>query len=198
MEGGTALANILFGEVNPSGKLPFTIPKEEKQLPDFDPFIKEIQYGYYHGYTLFDKEDIEPAFPFGFGLSYTRYDYDGLSMLNSEISENEVLIAEINVSNSGTRTGEEVVQLYIGYPNSSVDRPVKLLRGFQKVALQPGETKRLRFELPAEELAWYNPETEQWEIEEMEYELYVGSSSKASDLESTTFKYVNAKNVSYE
>jgi beta-glucosidase len=191
MEGGTALANILFGEVNPSGKLPFTIPMDEKQLPLFDPFIKKIEYGYYHGYTLFDKEHLEPAFPFGFGLSYTTYDYSGLVLNNPKISGDEVLMAEIDVSNSGSQTGEEVVQLYIGFKNSEVNRPVKLLRGFQKVELKPGETKRLSFEIPADDLAWYNPETGQWEIEEMEYELYLGSSSLESDLHSTSFGYTN-------
>jgi len=194
MEGGTALANILFGEVNPSGKLPFTIPKDEKQLPLFDPFTKQVRYAYYHGYTLFDKEHIEPAYPFGFGLSYTDFSYKGLTLLNLEISGNELLQAVIDVSNSGSRTGEEVVQLYIGFKNSKVDRPVKLLRGFKKVKLQPGETERIKFEIPSEDLAWYNPETGQWEIEEMEYELYMGSSSAEADLSSSTFTYTNTNN----
>lgn len=189
MEGGTALANILFGDVNPSGKLPFTIAREENQLPPFDPFTKKIQYGYYHGYTLFDKENLEPAFPFGFGLSYTSYDYDGLSLVNPEVSRNEALMAEINVSNSGERAGEEVIQLYVGFKNSQIDRPVKLLKGFTKVELQAGETKKIKFEIPAEDLAWYNPETGNWEIEEMEYELYIGSSSRVTDLQSATFTY---------
>jgi len=191
MEGGTALANILFGEVNPSGKLPFTIPKDEKQLPLFDPFTKQVRYGYYHGYTLFDKEHIEPAYPFGFGLSYTDFSYEELTIQNSKITRNEFLIAQIEVSNSGRRTGEEVVQLYIGFKNSMVDRPVKLLRGFQKIELKGGATEQVKFEIPAEELAWYNPETSLWEIEEMEYELYIGSSSAAADLSSTTFTYTH-------
>ena len=194
MEGGTALAHILFGEVNPSGKLPFTIPKNEKQLPLFDPFTKQVRYGYYHGYTLFDKEQKEPAYPFGFGLSYTDFSYKELALIDTEISEGEVLKAEINVSNSGFRTGEEVVQLYIGFKNSRVDRPVKLLRGFQKVELPPGEQVLVKFEIPMEELAWYNPEAEKWEIEEMEYELYLGSSSAESDLSTTTFTYTNSNN----
>jgi beta-glucosidase len=189
MEGGNALANILFGEVNPSGKLPFTVPSEEAHLPLFDPFIKKIEYGYYHGYTLFDKEELEPAYPFGFGLSYTTYAYGEMNIVNPEISGDEALIAEINVSNRGTMAGEEVVQLYIGYKKSSVDRPVKLLRGFQKIYLEPGDTKRLKFEIPAKELAWYNPESGLWEIEEMEYELYLGSSSASKDLSLSQFTY---------
>jgi beta-glucosidase len=101
------------------------------------------------------------------------------------------LKAEIEVSNTGSREGEEVVQLYIGFKNSSVDRPVKLLRGFQKVELHPGEKTQVKFEISMEELAWYNPETAQWEIEEMEYELYLGSSSAEADLSSFTFTYRN-------
>lgn len=193
MEGGTALANILFGEVNPSGKLPFTIPVDENQLPPFDPFIKEIQYGYYHGYTLFDKENLEPAFPFGFGLSYTNYRYDNLNIINPSISGNESLVAEIEVTNTGSRAGEEVIQLYIGFENSGIDRPVKLLRGFQKVELQAGETQRVKFEIKAEELAWYNPETKGWQIEEIDYTVYVGSSSALADLSSDSFSYIKAK-----
>lgn len=189
MEGGTALANILFGDANPSGKLPFTIPGTEKHLPLFDPFAKKARYDYYHGYTLFDKMELEPAFPFGFGLSYTRFDFEGLEIDQPELSGDGVLIAEINVSNCGHRAGEEVAQLYIGFGNSKVDRPVKLLRGFQKVALQPGETKRLRFEVPAGDLAWYNPDTGQWEIEVMEYRLYIGNSSSDHDLQSVPFRY---------
>jgi beta-glucosidase len=193
MEGGTALANILFGDVNPSGKLPFTIPKDEKQLPLFEPFTKQVLYEYYHGYTLFDKEQLEPAYPFGFGLSYTEFTYKNMNIIDPELSGEEVLKAEIEVSNSGSRTGEEVVQLYVGFKNSRVDRPVKLLRGFHKVELHPGETAQVKFEFPMEDLAWYNPETGQWEIEEMEYELYLGSSSAEADLSSTTFTYTNAK-----
>ena len=195
MEGGTALANILFGEVNPSGKLPFTIPKDENQLPLFEPFAKIAQYEYYHGYTLFDKEKLEPAYPFGFGLSYTDFSYKEINIIDTDIIGKEVLQAEIEVSNAGSRTGEEVVQLYIGFKNSGVDRPVKLLRGFQKVELQPGETAQVKFEIPTEDLTWYNPETGQWEIEEMEYELYLGSSSAEADLSSSTFRYTNSKEL---
>ncbi len=187
MEGGNALANILFGEVNPSGKLPFTIPSNEKHLPTFDPFAKELEYGYYHGYTLLDKEQIEPAYPFGFGLSYTSYNYDSLSILNPVLNGNETLTAQLSVSNIGKLAGEEVVQLYVGFENSSVDRPVKLLRGFQKIYLKPGESKKVEFKLPLQDLKWYNPETQDWELEKMEYTLYIGSSSSREDLLSAPF-----------
>ena len=107
-------------------------------------------------------------------------------------SNDEALLAEIEVTNSGKHHGEEVVQLYIGFENSSVDRPVKLLRGFEKVFLQVGETQRVRFEIKPEDLTWYNPEKNGWEIEEMDYQLYIGSSSAAEDLKSASFSYTKA------
>lgn len=178
MEGGTALANILFGKVNPSGKLPVSIPKDPADLPFFDRNADEIEYGYYHGYTLMDKEKCEPAFPFGFGLSYTTYTYKNLQAITTEDS----IIASVNVSNLGSVAGEEIVQLYIGFENSAVDRPLKLLRGFKKVALEPKESKTVSIEVKKKDMAWYNPETKSWEIEDMKYSIYVGSSSSVNDL----------------
>ncbi|MBY9010323.1 MAG: glycoside hydrolase family 3 C-terminal domain-containing protein, partial [Candidatus Lokiarchaeota archaeon] len=118
MEGGHALANILFGKVNPSGKLPITIPKDPAHLPYFKIDIDEIEYGYYHGYTLMEKENIEPAFPFGFGLSYTEYSYNNIRAESTE----EKIIVSVEISNIGAIAGEEIVQLYVGFENSSVDR----------------------------------------------------------------------------
>ncbi len=181
MEGGHALANILFGEVNPSGKLPFTIPKDQAHLPFFDIYVDEIEYGYYHGYTLMEKEKIEPAFPFGFGLSYTEYLYENIRVESAE----EKIIVSVNVSNIGAIAGEQIVQLYVGFENSSVDRPLKLLRGFKRVALKPTETKTVSFDVRKKDLAWYNPDNRVWEVESIEYTIYIGSSSKNEDLLTT-------------
>ena len=181
MEGGNALANILFGKVNPSGKLPFTIPKDPAQLPYFEIDIDEIEYGYYHGYTLMEKENIEPAFPFGFGLSYTEYRYENIRVESGE----EQIIVNVDVSNIGAIAGEEIVQLYVGFENSRVDRPIKLLRGFKKVALNPNETKTVSIEVKKIDFAWYNPDNGAWEVESIEYTIYVGSSSKNEDLLTT-------------
>jgi beta-glucosidase len=178
MEGGYALANILFGKVNPSGKLPFSIPKDTSHLPYFDKDVDEIEYGYYHGYTLIEKENIEPAFPFGYGLSYTKFSYNNMKV---ELNQ-EKLIVSVDVSNIGSIAGEEVVQMYVGFENSSVDRPLKLLRGFNRVALRPNETKTLSIEVMKKDLAWYNPENKEWKIESIDYTIYIGSSSKNVDL----------------
>ncbi|MHA1507343.1 MAG: beta-glucosidase family protein [Promethearchaeota archaeon] len=181
MEGGNALANILFGKVNPSGKLPITIPKDPAQLPYFKIDVDEIEYGYYHGYTLMEKENIEPAFPFGFGLSYTEYSYKNIRV---ELTDKKIIVS-VDVSNTGTVAGEEIVQLYVGFENSSVDRPIKLLRGFKRVALIPNETKSVSIEIKKKNLAWYNPDNRVWEIESIKYTIYIGSSSKNEDLLTT-------------
>ena len=184
VEGGNALAKILFGDVNPGGKLPFTIPKDPQHLPFFDKNADEIEYGYYHGYTLFEKEGIEPAFPFGFGLSYTSFEY---SNLNVEEGDDKV-IAAVDIKNNGQVTGDEIVQLYIGFEQSQIDRPVKLLKGFSRVHLEPNESKTVAIEVLYKNLSWYNPESKSWEIEQIKYSLFVGPSSKMEDLLSYQFK----------
>jgi len=183
MEGGNALARLLFGEVNPSGKLPFTVPVDEKDLPFFDAYADSITYGYYHGYTLFDKTQKPVAFPFGFGLSYTTFQYSNLNVLTPAVaSQNGILKVSVDVTNTGKRAGEEVAQLYIGFSNSKIDRPIKLLRGFKKILLQPNETKTVSFEVKAEDLAYYEVDTKSWKMEKMAHEIFVGKSSAEKDL----------------
>lgn len=187
MEGGSALANVLYGKVNPSGKLPFSIARNDSDYPYFNPYTLKIDYGYYHGYTLFDKKSIEVAYPFGYGLSYTTFAYSDLQMKESELEKNGILQAQIKVTNSGNVGGEEIVQLYVGFKNSAIDRPVKLLRGFDKIFLKPGETKIVELEVAIQDLAWYDPQAKQWKVEEMEYELYIGPNSDMSNLMESVF-----------
>jgi beta-glucosidase len=182
MEGGNAIADIIFGDVNPSGKLPIVFPKSLDQLPEFNNKELTVHYGYYHGYRWFDRQGLEPAFPFGFGLSYTRYEYANLRLAETTVGRSGTVVAEVDVRNAGKMAGEEVVQLYVGYKGSRVDRPVKDLRAFTRVALGPGESKRVRLEVPAQSLAYYNPESAAWEVEEIEYTVSVGPSSRAADL----------------
>ncbi|MFX0009513.1 MAG: beta-glucosidase [Candidatus Hermodarchaeota archaeon] len=178
MQGGYALANVIFGKVSPSGKLPFTIPKKISDLPYFKTNLDEIEYGYYHGYTKLEKESKDPAFPFGFGLSYSKFKYENLQI---ELQATKV-IALVDISNVGKIAGEEVVQLYIGFENSKIERPIKLLKGFARVALQPIEKKQVKIEVNLDNLKWFNPEKMEWELEYMEYNVYVGGSSKSQDL----------------
>jgi beta-glucosidase len=178
MEGGTALAEIIFGDVNPSGKLPFVVPGKESDLPQVDWDTTSQWYEYYHGYARLEKLGIQPSLPYGFGLSYTTF---AVSQPVFQ-AQGDRLLAGCKVTNTGKRGGAEVIQLYVGFKNSSVDRPVKLLRGFKRVDLAPGETKTVEITCPYEELCWFNPETRRMELEHMDYEVYIGTSSDNGDL----------------
>lgn len=178
MEGGTALANVIFGEVNPGGKLPFVLPTKESHLPQLDWDAEEITYEYYHGYAKLEKEGIEPSLPYGYGLSYTTFDISDAEFSTTE----DKVTGKVTVENTGDRTGDEVVQLYVGFSNSQVDRPVKLLRGFERVTLEPGKKSIVTISSPIEKLKWFNPETDKWELENMDYEIYIGTSSSKGDL----------------
>lgn len=188
MEGGTALARILYGDVSPSGKLPFSIAQNATDYPHFTPFAKSITYDYYHGYTLFDKKNTEVAYPFGFGLSYANFAYDSLQVSNPEMGKQDVLQLSVQVRNEGNMAAKEIVQLYVGFSNSTVDRPVKLLRDFAKVTLAPGETKEVSLQVAAEDLARYDTKLQKWVVDAMEYEIYVGASSREKDLMQSTFR----------
>ena len=187
MEGGTAFGEIIFGDINPSAKLPAVFAKSEDQLPYFDAMIKEIEYGYYHGYRLMDKKGFEPTYPFGFGLSYTTYSYDNLRIDKNTISTEEEIQVSVDVTNTGNITGEEVVQMYVGYKNPSIDRPVRDLKGFTKALLASGEKKTINLKLKAKDLAYYDVDKKTWVIEKIEYIIFVGPSSRKNDLLSITF-----------
>ena len=176
LEGGNALADILSGDVTPAGKLPFTIAQKSE---DYPPFLhlgaknKNIEYGYYHGYTLLDKKGIEPHFPFGFGLSYTDFAVDCISCKKEE----EAIKLTVNVENKGAVAGDEVVQVYIGSNNKDTDRPVKVLKGFKRVCVKAKETVTAEVNVLVDDIKFYNPENESWELDES-YTVYIGTDSK--------------------
>ncbi len=184
MEGGMALARVLFGDVNPSGKLPFTIPARVEHLPYFSNTDEEITYDMYHGYTLLDRKKLKPAYPFGFGLSYTTYTYQDAGVVRN----GQNLEVSVNVSNTGARDGEEVVQVYVGMENSQVERPKKLLKGFEKVFIAAGETRRVTITVPLDELRYYDPQTKTWRLEPGVYQIMVGPSSDEKTLLKTTLE----------
>lgn len=186
MEGGNALADILFGDVCPSGKLPYTVAMSEDSYPDFDPDCTYAEYGYYHGYCKMDKENLPVAYPFGFGLSYTSFE---LSEPEAEVFDNRAKIS-VNVKNTGKVKGAEIVQLYVGCEGSSVDRPVKVLKDFQRIELNPGEEKKVVLTVTKEDMAYYNEKTDAFEAEDITYIAYTGNSSAASDLKTTEFRFV--------
>ncbi len=181
MEGGTALAEILFGDVNPSGKLPFVVPVSEADLPKVDWEATDQYYEYYHGYTRLDKNGVKPLVPYGFGLSYTTFSIDS----PNACVEGDELVTKVKVTNTGDRDGAEVVQLYVGFENSAVDRPLRQLRGFEKVFLKAGESKEVTVKTPLEKLKYYNPVEREWVLEKMKYQIYLGSSEALEDLVQT-------------
>lgn len=187
MEGGHALAELLLGRANFSGKLPCTFPRSQAQLPFFDSNAREIEYGYYHGYRLLDKNAQQAAFPFGFGLSYTTFKYGGLRVERAQLGPADTLRASVQVTNSGAVAGQEVVQLYIGAPGQVVERPLKELKGFAKVSLQPAETRQVAFDVAVQDLAYYDEAAQDWRIEPGTYRLYAGGSSQAQHLLSAEF-----------
>lgn len=180
-EGGAAIARVLLGEVNPSGRLPVTFPKRYEDNPAFLTFpgVHESFYGegVFVGYRYYDKKKVEPLFPFGFGLSYTRFEYSKLKVTKPSGAGARVKV-EVTVKNAGAVAGKETVQLYVGDPQSMLPRPPKELKGFSKVALRPGESRRVTFELDARAFSYYDAYGENWTLEPGSFEISVGNSSR--------------------
>ena len=176
LEGGNALADILSGDISPAGKLPFTIANKAEEYP---PFLhlgaknKDIEYGYYHGYTLFDKKGIEPHFPFGFGLSYTDFD---LSDITCQKAENSIDVS-VAVTNKGNYDGDEIIQVYIGSENKDNDRPVKLLKGFKRITVGKGETVKAEISIDIQDIKFFCDKKDDWVLDDS-YNIYVGTDSK--------------------
>ncbi|MFH1368792.1 MAG: glycoside hydrolase family 3 C-terminal domain-containing protein [Elusimicrobiota bacterium] len=174
-EGGNVIAEVLFGDYNPGGKLPITFPMSSVSLPDFGwNYVDEYKKGI--GYMYFDKEEKEPLFPFGHGLSYTKFAYSNLLITPAETSSANVSV-KVDVKNTGGKAGDEVVQLYIGGGESKIERPVKLLKAFKRITLSPGESKTVTFKLTPEDLARYGADMK-YIVEPGAYKAMVGGSSK--------------------
>ena len=183
--GGHAIADLLFGDANPSGKLPITFPTGLDQLPPFDNESLEVTYGYFHGYRYLDRNDSTPEFPFGFGLSYTTFSVDNLRASQAEARAGDLVSFSVDVRNTGLVAGAEVVQLYVTYPGSAVERSERELKGFAKVALEPGETQTVEIAVPVNDLAYYDVAESAWALEGLEHEVHVGTSSRDLPLAAT-------------
>jgi beta-glucosidase len=181
-EGGHALAAILFGDSNPSGKLPVSLPKRFEDSPVYGHYPGEnlkVDYaeGIYVGYRYYDTRDVEPQFPFGFGLSYTTFEYSDLRVSRAK-GGNGAWMVSAKIRNTGSRAGAEVAELYIHDGHSKIDRPVHELKGFQRVELTPGETKTVQFTIDRSALSYWTPTTKAWTADPGEFELQVGASSR--------------------
>jgi beta-glucosidase len=174
-ECGHAVAEVLFGETNPSGKLPITVPRSAGHLPAFYNYKPSARRGY-----LFD--DVSPLYPFGFGLSYTTFALKNVRLKKKKITAKDSTQVLVDVTNSGKRAGAEVVQMYVRDCVSSVTRPVKELKGFQKISLQPGETKTVAIDITPESLAFYDINMK-YTVEPGDFEIMVGNSSRHEDLQ---------------
>ena len=204
MEGGTAIANILFGRVDPSGKLPFTWPKRIKDSPahvegsrnnegvDFYEWwarktfsgghaaglqnMDHVDYkeGVFVGYRYFDTKNVEPQFPFGYGLSYTTFDYNKLKLTQ----KHGVVSATVAVTNTGKVAGAETVQLYVREMKPVIERPIHELKAFQKIRLMPDETKEVAFNLGREAFSYFSPDSHRWNLEPGRFEIQIGESSR--------------------
>lgn len=180
---GGAIADILFGDVNPSGKLAETFPMQVSDNPSYlffpgDGDRVEYREGIFVGYRYYDTKNVETLFPFGYGLSYTTFEYSNLSVSANDIKDTDTLTVTVNVKNTGSVAGKEVVQLYVRDVESSVSRPHKELKGFDKVELQPGEEKAVTFTLDKRAFAYYNTNLKDWHVESGEFELLIGKNSK--------------------
>ncbi|WP_353567253.1 glycoside hydrolase family 3 C-terminal domain-containing protein [Haloferula sargassicola] len=182
-EGGAALAAMLFGELNPSGKLPDTLARKRSDYPDAPNFPgkdHEVEYaeGIYVGYRHFDTRGIVPQFPFGHGLSYTRFAYGNLEMSAASVAPDGEIEVSLEVANTGRRAGDEIVQLYVRDPSPAIDRPKQELKGFARVSLQPGERKKVSMKVRPRDLAYFDVARRQWMAKAGRYEIRVGASSR--------------------
>lgn len=180
---GKAVCRILFGEVNPSAKLAETFPYRLEDNPSFltgfgsGDHVRFAE-GIFVGYRYYDKKKMNVRFPFGYGLSYTTFEYSDLRVSSEKINENDTLTVTVDVTNTGKTAGKEIVQLYVSDPDSTEIRPVKELKGFEKLYLEPGETKTAEFILDRHAFAYYEPRIKDWYVESGEFEILIGKSSR--------------------
>jgi len=187
MEGGNALARVLFGDVNPSGKLPCTFPQRLEDTPTFAggpeayPGVNGVEHyteGLLVGYRWYDAKGIAPLFPFGFGLSYTTFAYSNLRVVAGAARDGPVATVQFELANTGTRAGAEVAEVYVHQASPSLPRPVRELKGFERVFLQPGERRTVSVPLDARAFAFFDPARHGWVAEAGAFTLAVGGSSR--------------------
>ena len=180
---GLATIRVLYGETNPSGRLPETFPLQLEDNPSFLSYggegdIAEYREGIFVGYRYYDFKKAAVLFPFGYGLSYTDFEFSNLRLSANTITDQDLLTATVTVKNTGDRAGKAVIQLYVGDKESSVFRPVRELKGFEKISLQPGEAKDVSFTLDKRAFAYWNTELHDWTVEPGDFTLEIGRSSR--------------------
>ncbi len=184
-EGSIAVAEIIFGEISPSGKLPMSFAYELEDYPTYNSYFDndkdlKVEYseGIFLGYRYWDQSDKKPRFPFGYGLSYTSFEYLNLKTDKKQYSSDEVVEISLQIKNTGNFDGEEIVQIYVSDIESSLPRPIKELKDFARIKLKVDEIKNVSFKLKKEDFSFYNPVTNNWELEPGRFEILAASSSK--------------------
>lgn len=195
---GGATVNVLYGAVNPSGRLAETFPMRVQDTPCYLNYGGEhdksvYSEGVFTGYRYYTSKDIKVLFPFGHGLSYTEFSYSGLTVSSERIKESETLAVSVDVTNSGSRAGKDVVQLYVAPRGGTIIRPVRELRAFEKIDLAPGETKTVTFTLDKRAFAYWSTEIHDWHVESGEYEIQIGKNAQEIVLSQSV--YVNSETV---
>ena len=192
-EAGNALAKILFGDVNPSGKLPMSWEKKIEDNPTYKnyyeaPGSRDVNYaeGIFLGYRYYDKSHVKPLFPFGFGLSYTSFAFSNLTVTPQITSQAGPITVGFDVKNTGARAGAEVAQIYVGDPSATVARPVKELKGFSRIILAPGESRHVTVALDRRSLAYWDTNTHNWKVDPGKFVVYVGDSSQNVPLQQSS------------
>ena len=180
---GLATVRVLYGDVNPSGRLPETFPKKLSDNPSYlfyggEGNVTEYREGVFVGYRYYDKKEAEVLFPFGHGLSYTSFAFSDLKLDKTEMDDTDTLNVSVRVKNTGSRAGKTVVQLYVCDKQSTPIRPIRELKGFEKTALEPGEEKEVRFTLDKRAFAYWNTEIHDWHVETGEFFIEIGASSR--------------------
>lgn len=179
-QGGLAIADLLLGDVSPSGRLPISFPVDPSQLPEFDHTSDAVSYGYFHGYRHLDHEGLDPLFPFGFGLSYTSFSYDAIRVQGAVTGEEDSVVVEVDITNTGARAGAEVVQLYVAFDDPPLERAPIELKAFRKVMLGAGESTTVALSVQAASLRHYD---DGWTLAPGAYRVLAGGSSRALPLE---------------
>jgi beta-glucosidase len=188
-EGGRALAEILLGEVNPGGHLPATFERRAEDNPTFanyypEPGTKRVVYkeGIFVGYRGYEHNHVKPLFPFGYGLSYTTFKFANLAVSPESAGANPQVSVTFDVTNSGSRKGAEVAQVYVSDDHTKVERPERELKGFERMQLAPGETKHISVMLDARAFAYWSPDTKKWTIDPGKFTVRVGDSVESTPL----------------
>jgi beta-glucosidase len=188
VEAGNAVADVVFGKVNPGGKLPVSFPQRVGQVPIYynhEPTGRPCDVSQKYVSRYRDLKSCDPLYPFGFGLSYTKFDVSNLRLSSSRVSRRGSVAASVDITNTGTRAGDDVVQLYIHDPVASISQPVRRLRGFERVTLAPGQSKTVSFQLDASDFGFYD-NSGRFVVEPGQIDVFAGDSSNATLTQSLT------------